>query len=124
MERRIFTRIPFNIESIICFNDRPIRGTVLNISLQGMFIDIPEALPNQTLVGVEILLDSPGSHKTLLLPGQVVRSGSGGTAVRLMKLDLDSYIIIRNLMMDNSGNPEVIMDEFCRFIADNPASRL
>ncbi len=124
MERRIFTRIPFTIESNIRFNDRLIRGTVLNISLQGMFIDIPEALPDQALVGVEILLDSPGSHKTFLLPGQVVRSGSGGTAIRLMKLDLDSYILVRNLMMDNSGKPEVIMDEFCRFIADNPASRL
>ncbi len=124
MERRIFTRIPFNIESIIRFNDRPIQGTILNISLQGLFIDIPDALPHHALVGVEIILDSPGSRKTLLLPGQVIRSVSGGTAVKLMTLDLNSYIIIRNLMMDNSGNPEVIMDEFCRFIADNPAYRL
>jgi hypothetical protein len=124
MERRIFTRVPFSIDSIIRFNDRPILGIVLNISLQGMFIDITESLPHHALVGVEIVLDSSGAHKTLLLPGQVIRSGSGGTAVRLMKLDLDSYIIIRNLMMDVSGNPEVIMDEFCRFIAENPGCRL
>ncbi|GEM_PF-1229715 len=124
MERRIFTRVPFTIDSIIRFNNRPIQGTVLNICLQGMFIDIPETLPNNALVGVEMLLDGPDIHRTLLLPGQVVRSGSTGTAVRLMKLDLDSYIIIRNLMMEHSGAPEVIMDEFCRFIADNPDSHI
>ena len=118
MERRLFTRIPFNIESIIRFNDRPIEGTVLNISLHGMFIDVPEALPNRALVVVEIRMDSYSSHKSLLLPGLVVRSGPGGTAIMLMKLDLDSYIVVRDLMMDRSINPEVIMDEFCRFIAE------
>lgn len=123
-ERRIFTRVPFTVDSIIRFNNRFIRGTVLNICLQGMFIDIPEPLPCESLVGVEIILESSGSRKTLLLPGQVVRSGSSGTAVKLMKLDLDSYITIRNLIMDISGNPEVIMDEFCRFIADNPDCRI
>jgi hypothetical protein len=120
MERRLCTRIPFNIESIIRFNDRPIQGTVLNISLKGMFIDIPEALPDKALVGVEIRMDSSGSQKTLLLPGLVIRSESLGTAIMLMKLDLDSYIVVRNLMMDRSINPEVIMDEFCRFITEGP----
>ncbi|MBP7734648.1 MAG: PilZ domain-containing protein [Spirochaetes bacterium] len=117
MERRLYTRIPFNIETIIRFNDRPIQGTVLNISLHGLFIDIPEALPDRALVGVEISMDSSGSHKSLLLPGLVVRSGSGGTAVKLMELDLESYTVVRDLMMDRSITPEVIMDEFCRFIA-------
>lgn len=116
MERRLFTRIPFDIESIIRFNDRHIQGTVLNISLHGMFIDIPEALPDKAMVGVEISMDSSGSRKTLLLPGLVVRSGSGGAAVKLMELDLKSYTAVRDLMMDRSINPEVIMDEFCRFI--------
>jgi len=124
LERRIFTRIPFTIESVIRFNDKPIQGTVLNICLQGMFIDIPETLPNNALVGVEMLLNGSEIHRTLLVPGQVVRSGSNGTAVKLRKLDLDSYIIIRNLMMEHTGSPEVIMDEFCRFIADNPDSHL
>ena len=123
-ERRTFTRVPFTIESIIRFKDRPIKGTVLNICLQGMFIDIPESLPVESMVGVEILLESTGSRKTLLLPGQVIRSGSRGTAVKLMNLDLDSYIVIRNFIMDAAGNPETIMDEFCRFISEDPDRRL
>ncbi len=124
MERRLYTRIPFNIESIIRFNDRHIQGTVLNISLHGIFIDIPEALPDKALVGVEISMESSGSHKTLLLPGQVVRSGSAGTAIMLKELDLESYTAVRDLVMDRSINPEVIMDEFCRFIACGPDSPL
>ncbi len=124
IERRIFTRVPFTIDSIIRFNNRPIQGTVLNICLQGMFIDIPETLPDQALVGVEMLMDGSDIHKSLLLPGRVVRSGSKGTAIHLKKLDLDSYIIIRNILMEHSGTPEVIMDEFCRFIAENPDSRI
>lgn len=118
MERRTYTRIPFEIESVIRYDTRTIRGVILNISLKGMYIDVPERLPNHVMVDVELLLASTGASKTIILQGQVIRSESGGTAVMIMKLDLDSYIILRDLMMDRSGKPELIMDEFCRFIAD------
>lgn len=123
-ERRTHTRVPFTIDATVKHGERRISGILLNISLLGMFIEVPEKIPLNETVDVEILLDCGGSRMSLLLPGEVIRSESGGTAVRLMELNLDSYIALRNLMMDNSSDPKTIMDEFSRFISDRGSQSL
>jgi hypothetical protein len=119
MERRTNTRVPFTIESIIRYGDRLINGTLLNISLHGMCIDLPEKIPLHTVVDVEVILETGASRINLFLPGEVIRSESGGTAVRLIRMNLDSYIAVRDLMMNNADDPESIMDEFRSFISEN-----
>lgn len=119
MEKRKNIRIPFNIESIISYGDIKIKGKVLNICLQGMFIDIPQRIPLYTMVSVELLLEGDHIKKDLTLKSRVVRSGSNGTAVKLSSFNLDSYITLTNLMMDNVKDQETVMNEFCDLIEKN-----
>ncbi|MBN1495869.1 MAG: PilZ domain-containing protein [Spirochaetes bacterium] len=117
-ERRTHTRVPFTIDATVKHGKRRISGLLLNISLLGMYIEIADKIPLNEVVDVEIVLDCGGSRMSLLLPGEVIRSESGGTAVKLREMNLDSYIALRNLMMDNASDPKTIMDEFSRFISD------
>lgn len=119
MERRTSTRIPFSINAVIRHGDRPIAGTLLNISLCGVCIDIPVELPLYAVVDVEIILENGGSRLNLTLPGEVIRSGPAGTALRLTRMTLESYGRLRDLMADRVDDPELIMSEFRKFISDN-----
>ena len=116
MENRKNIRIPFAIKSVIKFNETEIDGTVLNISLQGIFIDVPGSIPEGTVVVVELMLEGHASHRKLQLPGQIVRSGPDETAVKLITMKLDSYIELRDLLMNCSEDPDTIMKEFINII--------
>jgi hypothetical protein len=120
MERRTNTRVPFTIDAVIRYRDRPINGSLLNISLRGICIDIPEMLPLHAMADVEIILEAGSKRMNLFLPCEVIRSELGGTAVRLRNMNVESYIALRDIVMDNAQNPETIMDEFRSFLSENP----
>ena len=119
MENRKNIRIPFTLKSVIKFNETEIDGTVLNISLQGIFIDIPGSIPTGTVVVVELILEGYASQKILQLPGQIIRSGPDETAVKLISMKLDSYIALRDLLMNCSDDPDTVMKEFIGIITRN-----
>lgn len=119
MERRKNTRIPFTIDAVIRHEDRPISGTLLNISLCGMCIEIQVKLPLHAAVDVDVILENGGSRMSLTLPGEVIRSEPGQTAVKLTRMTLDSYSRVRDLMMNNTDDPGSIMTEFHKFISEN-----
>src|SRR5208337_175490 len=119
MEKRKNIRIPFTIKSVIKYNETEIEGTVLNISLHGIFIDIPGMIPTGTVAVDELMLEGYSSKKTLRLPGQIIRSSADETAIKLGTMDLDSYITLRDLLMNCSDDPDTIMKEFIDIITRN-----
>ncbi len=119
MEKRKNVRIPFTIKSVIKYNETKLEGTVLNISLHGIFIDVPGTIPVGTVVVAELILEGYASHKTLRLPGQIIRSSADETAVKLGTMDLDSYITLRDLLMNCADDPDTIMKEFIEIITRN-----
>jgi hypothetical protein len=119
MERRNFYRIPFTIDAVVHLDSMTAPGRVLNICLGGIYISVTERLPLHARVDVQLLLSSDSARKSLRLSGEIIRHDADGTAVKLMKLDLDSYIRIRDLMMDHTHDPESIMEEFGRFITEH-----
>jgi hypothetical protein len=119
MEKRKNIRIPFTIKSIIKFNEKKIEGTVLNISLRGLFIDIPEQIPLDSVVVVELMMDCQASNRLLQFPGRVIRSGPDESAVKFIRMNLDLYIALRDLLMNCSDDPDTVMKEFIETIIRN-----
>ncbi len=119
MEKRKHTRVPFEIESTVRYNGAEIQGQVLNMSLQGMFIDIDESIPVGTGVTVKLNLSSGGMARNITLESRIVRSDSGGTGVKIMDLDLDSCLFLKDLMLNRCDEPARILDEFYEFINTN-----
>ena len=119
MEKRQCLRIPFRIESKIKYNDKILEGETLNLSLQGILINISEQIPIDSIVDVEMELIGDSSKEILNVSSKVVRSDKGGTAIKMMKIDLDSFMDLRDIIINNNGDSDKIMAEFHNFILQN-----
>ena len=115
-EKRKNIRIPFTVEASINYHDRVIEGEVLNISLQGMLIEINNEIPLNEELAVKMLLSGYKTGKSLELHGHVVRSDNSGTAIRLIKLNMESLIDLRNILLDHNADADKIMNEFYDFV--------
>ena len=119
MERRAATRIPFTVKSFICHDETRHEGTVLDVSLEGLYIKVPYEFPLHMKVTVELQLETGGFRKKLAVKGTVVRHESEGSAVKFIRMDIDSYSELRDILMNKSDDPMMIMDEFYCFIEKN-----
>ncbi len=117
MEKRNCTRVIFESEALVVYKDRTLRGTVENLSLNGLFLRIPEILPLNDTVEVEILLSGSSSKLTVNIQGLVVRQDDDGVALQIVGMDLDSFIHYKNIITYISGDEREIMNEFHRFVA-------
>ncbi len=119
MEKRKNIRVPFELDSTVRYNGSEVRGKVLNLSLQGMYLDIDEEIPAGTDVSVELNLSGEGSARKITLESRILRSGTGGTAIKLMDLNLESCIFLKDLIINESDNAGRILEEFYEFMDKN-----
>ncbi len=116
MNQRKNERIPFDIKSELEYNNRLIPGDVLNISLSGLYIHVEEPIPSSSIVEIKLFLTGEKKEMTIDLSGRVVRKESSGVAIKLIDLDLNSIIELRDLLMDNHDNSDKILAEFHEFV--------
>lgn len=116
MEKRELTRVAFDIEAIIKYQERTFSGKVGNISLKGMFIQTKEKIKLNDTIEITIHLAGQTSDLEINLNGTVVRIIDEGVGIQFQKVDLDSFIHLRNIVAYNSGDEDKVMDEFFSFI--------
>lgn len=117
MEKRELTRVAFNIEATIHYQERTFSGKVDNLSLKGMFIQTSEKFKLQDSIQITIHLAGETSDLAINLNGIVVRMVEQGIGVQFDKVDLDSFIHLRNIVAYNNGDEDKVMDEFFTFIS-------
>ena len=117
MEKRDFTRVPFETKAVINYKNRAITGTVENLSLKGMFLKTSEDIEDDQEISIKIFLSGSSSQLTIDLDGSVLRSDNDGLAIRFHKIDIDSFIHLKNVVSYNQGNADEIMDEFFHFLS-------
>ncbi|HEY6012045.1 MAG TPA: PilZ domain-containing protein [Nitrospirota bacterium] len=113
-DRRGFVRVPFNTDVEVDVQGRKIRSCEgVNISMSGIRIGTTEEIPPQgTPCRVHIFLQASDKRVSLRANGKVVRSAAGGLAVEFADIDLDSYHHLRNLILNNTDDPEKAEKEF------------
>ena len=113
-ERRGFVRVPFNTEVEVDAQGTIIRSREgINLSMSGIRLNTGEAIPSPgTLCRVKIVLQASDNRVTLGANGKAVRSTPGSLAVEFTDLDLDSYHHLRNLILNNTDEPEKAEREF------------
>jgi hypothetical protein len=116
MEKRELIRVPFQIDATLLYQDLTIKGKIENLSLKGMFILIEGLFKLQDSVQIKIHLAGESSNLDINVTGIVVRKNEKGIGVQFEKVDLDSFIHLRNIVAYNSGDEDKVMDEFCNFI--------
>jgi hypothetical protein len=113
-EKRGFIRVPFNTTVEVRVQDRVIQSQEgVNISMSGLRLSTREAIPPAG-VPCQVTINLGGSENPIRIEakGTTVRSHGGGLAVKFIDLDLDSYQHLRQLIVNNAGDPDRAEQEF------------
>ncbi len=116
MQKRKFSRVVFQSEAAVQFEDREIKGEVKNLSLKGMFLSTAERVPVDKEVEIKVFLSGSTSELILSVKGTVKRHEDNGMAFAFSVMDLDSFIHLKNIIAYNMGDSEVVMEEFFQYM--------
>jgi len=113
-EKREFVRVPFMIGTTVRTKDRTIWSSkTLDVSMNGLCVETTEATPpDGTFCEVEIVLAEAPEPVIIEARGSIVRSEPGTLAVNFSEIDIDSYEHLRQLILNNSEDPEKAEQEF------------
>jgi hypothetical protein len=117
MEKRDFTRVPFETKAVVSWESRSITGTVENLSLKGLYLKTSEKINDDEEISIKIFLTGSSSRLSIDLDGTVLRSENDGMAIKFKKIDIDSFIDLKNVVSYNQGDTDEIMDEFFNYVS-------
>ncbi len=116
-ERRDFVRVPFNTEVAITAGEWSLRtGTEIDLSMSGLHLaGLEKAVRDMPLPGTScrasIILGGAGRAR-IEAAGRIIRSEPGELAVEFIEIDLDGYQHLRQLILNNSKDPERAEQQF------------
>ena len=116
MEKRNFTRIPFQTKAIVRAKEITVIGVVENLSLAGIFLKTPEKLRLNRVVKIELLFTGTSSQLSILLDGKIKRHEKLGMAIQFRNVDIDAFIHLTNLISYNTNQMGKVEEEFQAFI--------
>ena len=116
MERRKFRRVPFEVTAAVQTGMVNISGVVHNLSMSGMFLATAKTVEGDNPLDISIMLSGASSMLSLRLKGRLVRQTEDGIAVEFQEMDLDSFIHLRNIVAQNSSDPDAVYEEYCQSI--------
>lgn len=119
MDKRILSRVDFKIEATLRHKEKDYLCEVKNLSLKGMFVSLNENIPEKEEVFVTLQLSTSNSDLAIHLNGTVVRITPDGIGIHFTGVELDSFIFLRNIMIYNSGNSDMIDKEYRDYIIWN-----
>ena len=122
MRTRKFSRVQFHVEATIRSAYRQFQGLVENLSMTGMFLVTSEQLAAGDLVDITIVLSGHLPEITVNFTGIVTRITENGIGFTFDKLDIDSYMHLKNIVAYNSDDAEKVMEEIGHAIDEKYAS--
>ncbi|MSN25923.1 MAG: PilZ domain-containing protein [Geobacter sp.] len=111
MSTRKFSRVHFNVEATIATAGRQFRGTVENLSMTGMLLLTDERLPEGEMVEISMVLTGTLPEIKINFSGKVARVVDDCMAFTFDKIDLDSYMHLKNIVAYNSDDSDKVMEE-------------
>jgi len=111
MGTRKFSRVQFHVSASIKTATRHFRGSVENLSMNGMLLVTAERLPVNEMVEITIALIGTSPEVSVSFSGRVSRITDQGLGFLFDKIDIDSYTHLKNIIAYNSDDSEKVMDE-------------
>lgn len=116
MSTRKFSRVRFNVEATIKVGERRFQGGVENLSMTGMFLVTEERLSEGETADITIILTGTEPPISVNFNGRVSRIAGEGMGFIFEKIDLDSYMHLKNIIAYNIDDAEKVMEEICHSI--------
>ncbi|HZV81932.1 MAG TPA: PilZ domain-containing protein [Geobacteraceae bacterium] len=119
MEQRHFSRVVYHMHAVITCNGDSFSADVENLSLHGMLVRSERVLSCGKQVEITISLVDAVPPVEIHLNGVVVRSQEGELGFRFERIELDSFVHLRNIVSIAKGDADRVMDEFIDFVGAN-----
>ena len=119
-EQRKYIRVPF--KAVACLwslkqDAKEIRcDQTRDISLKGIYCYSDIKFSVGTPCEMELHLTDTGSKVVLFSKGRVVRTDEEGMGIKFEEMDLDSFLLLKNILNYNTGDPEQIDRELTGYI--------
>jgi hypothetical protein len=126
---RRFSRVGFRITAAIESGDQRIVGVVENMSMRGVFVATEKRLSIGDDAKIIISLgDQPGAQpaafneddQVIEVHGRVARITDDGIAFVFDKIDFDSYVHLKNIIVLNTGDGSRADEEMSMFLESQP----
>ena len=119
-EQRKHIRVPF--KTAVCLwslkqDAKEIRcDQTRDISLKGLYCYSDIKFSTGTPCELELHLTGTSSKLVLFFKGRVIRTDEEGMGIRFEEMDLDSFLLLKNILSYNTGDPEQIDQELTGYI--------
>lgn len=123
MSTRKFSRVHFNVGATVKIAGRQFRGAVENLSMTGMFLVTDEQLSEGTSADITIILTGTEPEIAVDFNGVATRIAENGVGFTFEKMDLDSYMHLKNIIAYNIDDSEKVMEEIGHSIDEKFASK-
>jgi hypothetical protein len=117
MDKRKNRRVLFEVAATVLSGPIGISGLVDNLSMKGMFLNTEERLPGDFPLEVSVTLHCSSSVFSIKFKGRALRQTETGIAIEFQEMDLDSFIHLRNIVANNSDDPDSVYEEYYKSIA-------
>jgi hypothetical protein len=116
LDRRQYSRVGFRTPAELRLADRTIAASVIDLSLKGAMIRLPE---NETVAGgvacsLRVELDGDG----IRMETRVAHAGVGQAGLVCLAIDLDSVTHLRRLVELNLGDPKLLERELSALVGE------
>lgn len=123
MSTRKFSRVRFKVGATVRIADRQFQGAVENLSMTGMFLVTGEQLADGDVADIAIVLTGTSPEVAIHFTGIVTRVAEDGIGFTFDKIDLDSYMHLKNIIAYNIDDAEKVMEEIGHSIDEKFASK-
>ncbi|MBN1969326.1 MAG: PilZ domain-containing protein [Candidatus Delongbacteria bacterium] len=117
-DKRKFSRVEFNTDTYINFNNNWIKSKLLDISLKGVLLEIDEIIDFKKNDTYEVKINLPSSLIYMNFKALLVHISGKRFGLKFVHIDSDTFIHLRRLMELNIGSDSTITDELS-FLSDN-----
>lgn len=94
--------------------DVTISGKIDNLSMKGLFLQGAAVDCSPDPLHITIFLSGSSSKLTIELTGKVARKAEDGMAIQFVEMDLDSFMLLKNVVLYNSDDADAILEEYHR----------
>jgi hypothetical protein len=122
MSIRKFSRVQFNVGATIRIADRQFQGAVENLSMTGMFLVTSEQLAEGDRADITIVLSGILPEISVGFNGIVTRLTEDGVGFTFDKMDIDTYMHLKNIIAYNIDDAEKVLEEISHSIDEKLAS--
>jgi len=124
IDKRKFTRIPFEARAEISGQSAKAQGAIENLSMQGMLVQCRAGFSSEERILIRIFLSGASSELCLSLSGHVVRCTDDAVAVQfdLRGIDVDALTHLRYIVGYALGDTDSVMEQYYEFMRGRESS--